>query len=51
MENGDITDSQITASSYWNNHHGHRPQRGRLGLSYEAEGIGGWVTAQSGLHI
>ena len=56
MGNGDITDAQITASSFfWDQTDGkppvHRPQRGRLNsVTVTGNGIGGWAAGGGKSH-
>ena len=45
MENGNIPDSAITASSFANSYY--RADQGRLQAQYESGGYGSWVAATS----
>ena len=45
MENGDIRDNQITASSQWDTHHG--PANGRLNFTPYGGKKGGWSSSHN----
>ena len=43
MENGNIKDNQLVASSYWDNRADHNVYNGRLNKLPDSKGVGAWV--------
>ena len=43
MENGNIKDNQLVASSQWDNRADHGVLNGRLNKQHDSKGVGAWV--------